>query len=55
MVLLLNMPMEVRNGGLEVNPIEKNGPAVEYANGDKFWYLNGVYYKESDYWKELNK
>ena len=33
----------------------ENGPAVEYANGTKVWYLNGRCYTESDYWKELQK
>ena len=33
----------------------ENGPAVEYNNGDKSWFLNGNPYPESDYWKELNK
>ena len=33
----------------------ENGPAIEYANGDKYWYLNGLEYSESDYWKELKK
>ena len=23
--------------------------------GNKWWYLNGKRYSESDYWKELNK
>ena len=33
----------------------ENGPAVEYADGTKVWYLNGRCYTESDYWKELQK
>ena len=24
----------------------ENGPAVEYANGDKFWYINGKCHRE---------
>ena len=28
----------------------EDGPAVEYADGDKWWYLNNLrYYKEQDY------
>ena len=23
-----------------------NGPAIEYANGDRVWYLNGKYHRE---------
>lgn len=33
----------------------ENAPAVEYANGNKWWFMNGKYYSESDYWKVLNK
>ena len=32
-----------------------DGPAVEWSSGSKMWYLNGIYYYESDYWKELKK
>jgi hypothetical protein len=27
----------------------ENGPAVEWSNGDKWWYLNGMNYTEQDY------
>ena len=30
-----------------------NGPAVEYSDGDKYWYLNGMYYYEYEYYVEL--
>jgi len=29
----------------------KDGPAVEWYDGDKEWYLNGVKYIEEEYWK----
>ena len=32
-----------------------NGPAIEYADGDKYWYLGGIGYSESDYRKELQE
>ena len=32
-----------------------DGPALEWANGTKEWYLNNKEYSESAYWKELNK
>ena len=25
----------------------KDGPALEYANGDKLWYLNGLLHREN--------
>ena len=31
-----------------------DGPAVEYADGDKYWYLNGKEYSEAEY-KEATK
>jgi len=24
----------------------ENGPAIECSNGDKFWFINGVYHRE---------
>jgi len=27
-------------------PHREDGPAIEYSNGDKFWYLNGVLHRE---------
>jgi len=33
----------------------EDGPAIEYVDGTKYWYLNRYHYSESDYWKELNK
>jgi hypothetical protein len=33
-----------------VNPLHRiDGPAIEYADGDKCWYLNGVEYSEEDF------
>lgn len=28
-----------------------DGPAIEYANGSKSYYINGISYEEEDYWK----
>ena len=28
-----------------------NGPAVEYSNGDKAYWINGRRYSEKEYWK----
>jgi hypothetical protein len=25
-----------------------DGPAIEYANGNKYWYINGIEYSEED-------
>ena len=33
----------------------EDGPAVEYANGTKFWYLNDIEYTESEYKAEIAK
>ena len=33
----------------------EDGPAVEYANGDKFWYLNGVYLTEQEWKAQVSK
>ena len=27
-------------------PHREDGPAVDYANGDKYWYINGMYHRE---------
>ena len=32
-----------------------DGPAVEYSNGYKAWYLNGKEYTEQEYNIEINK
>jgi hypothetical protein len=31
------------NGNLH----REDGPAVEYSNGDKFWYINGKWHREN--------
>ena len=31
------------------------GPAIECANGDKAWFLNGIEYDRKDYYRELLK
>jgi len=31
-----------------------DGPAVEYGNGYKYWYLNGKEYSEEEYLKIMN-
>jgi len=31
-----------------------NGPAVEWINGQKFWYINGKEYSEQEYWNIIN-
>ena len=33
------------NGNLH----REHGPAVEYTNGDKWWYLNGINYTEKEH------
>jgi hypothetical protein len=30
-----------------------DGPAIEYADGSKYWYFNGVGYTKQDYYREL--
>jgi len=32
----------------------ENGPAIEWDNGDRMWYLNGIRYSEEDYLKMMN-
>jgi hypothetical protein len=27
----------------------KDGPAIEYSNGNKYWYINGTKYTEQQY------
>jgi hypothetical protein len=29
----------------------EDGPAAEYANGTKYWYLQGKEYTEEEYWR----
>ena len=31
----------------------EDGPAIEYANGNRYWYINGKEYTEEDYEREL--
>ena len=33
----------------------EDGPAVEYNNGDKSWWLNGKQYSEEDFLKALDQ
>lgn len=33
----------------------EHGPAIEYSDGTKFWYLNHVEYTEAEWRKQLNK
>jgi len=33
----------------------ENGPAVEYANGSKYWYVEGKPYTEEEYNKMMNR
>ena len=33
----------------------EDGPAIEYTNGDEDYYLNGKYYTEENYHKEIQK
>jgi len=33
----------------------EDGPAVEYADGAKAWYLNSIRYSEKDYIVEVRK
>jgi hypothetical protein len=33
----------------------RDGPALEWPDGTKGWCLNGMRYKEGDYWEELFK
>jgi hypothetical protein len=37
------------NGNLH----NKDGPAIEYSNGSKHWYLNGISYTEQEYKKKM--
>jgi len=32
----------------------ENGSAIEYAFGDKEWYLNGIKCNKKEYWKFIN-
>jgi hypothetical protein len=31
----------------------EDGPAIEYSNGSKYWYLNGISYTEQEYKKKM--
>jgi hypothetical protein len=31
----------------------EDGPAIEYSNGDKSWYINGISYNEQEYKYEI--
>ena len=33
----------------------EDGPAMEYAEGEKWWYLNGKHYTESEHKAEMAK
>ena len=45
-VMLVNI-FETKYWYLNGKRHRKNGPAVEYANGDKWWYLNGEWHREN--------
>ena len=30
------------------------GPALEWNNGEKYWFFNGHEYSEEEYWKIIN-
>lgn len=36
---------------ININFHREDGPALEYANGDKRWFINGVEYPEDQYLK----
>jgi len=41
---------------LNKNLHREDGPAIDYDNGTKEWYLEGYWFrKEKDYWKELKR
>ena len=33
----------------------EDGPAIEYYNGDKYWYLNGEHLTEAEFNKRFQK
>jgi hypothetical protein len=39
------------NGNLH----REDGPAIEYSNGNKYYYLDYIRYSEEFYWKEIEK
>ena len=45
MVLLLKMLMVINDWYLNGELHRTDGPAVEYANGNKYWYLNGKFHR----------
>ena len=54
MVLLLNVLMVV-SIGINGKCHRDDGPAIEYASGDKYWYLNGTLYSEAEFSTEIAK
>jgi len=32
-----------------------DGPAIEYSNGDEFWFLNGIMLSEEEYLQATRK
>ena len=33
----------------------EDGPAIEWAAGDKFYYLEDIYYTEEEYWEKIKE
>jgi hypothetical protein len=40
---------------LNGKPHREDGPAFEYADGDRYWYLNGEEYTEEEFNKKTAK
>lgn len=39
---------------LNDQPLREDGPAIEYENGAKSWFVKGAWYREEkDYWKAV--
>ena len=47
------MKKEYRNEKGELHRLD--GPAVEFSNGNKWWYLNYIKYSEEEFHQEIIK
>jgi len=50
----MNSKLEIKNGNkiwinVDGEIHREDGPAVEFANGSKFWFLNGVNYSMNEW------
>jgi hypothetical protein len=54
MVLLSSIQMDIKSGIINGKCHREDGPAVEYTNGSKAWYINGKRLTEEEFNTRMN-